>query len=279
MSTVAVFKRITNFIFIYRIPVYVLIFLLVVSPLRYRYAIAHPEVFIVALCFSSLMAFVYLFNKVTDHVEDVINKSSGPISLRAARPTLIVALFCLFVPFAYLVFEPRYIPLYCGVALAGFLYSYRITFNKKAYRLKDVLLVKTMVTAVTWSLIPTVVHSLVLLKPLVSIGTATNFLALFCIFFSFGILSDVRDMEGDKAAGVRTIANTFGVRTVQVVSTVLLIIYTLLVLPHHLTSLFIIGDVFAFVFIWTVNAKRGAWFYYLFISAAIGFFFVLGFLP
>ena len=262
--------RWANYSVTYRIPVYVLTFLLIVAPLRYRYVALHPEVLVVALCFTSLMVFVYLLNKVTDTVEDAINLRGGPISEAARQPTHIVALLCLWAPLGYLIFAPEYLPLYAVVAVLGYYYSRPVPFFAKKVRLKQILFIKNTVSACIWSLPPVGIQMIVLSRNITDPAILKIAVLLFCISYTFEALWDVRDMEGDKVAGVHTIANTFGVVTTQVFALVLLGVFLLLfgIMKHPYLSVLV--AVISILFIAGTNPGRRAWFYHSILGMWIG---------
>lgn len=270
-------EQILEVLFAYRIPVYVLTFLLIVAPFRYQYALVHPEIIFLAISFSSLMAFIYLLNKVTDTVEDAINVKGGPIARAARLRTFLLALACLLFPLPYLfVFDPRLLLTYGVVALLGFYYSHELPFIQNSFRLKQVLVVKNAIIGLLFALPPVAVQVAVLAER-VSSQSVTDIVALFCVFFTFGMLRDVRDVEGDLVADIRTIPNTFGLRTTQIVGTALLGVYSLLVLPLHFSLFSTLGVVVALGFVWGSSQHRGVWFYYANLLAGIVFLFLLGF--
>ena len=276
-TPVSVLKNLIAFIFTYRLPVYVFMFLLIIAPLRYWYVAAHPEVLVIALCFTSLMVFVYLFNKVTDKTEDAANTGNDFIGNRAIRPTLVVAIACLLFPLPYIFFTPQFLLLYCGVSIVGFLYSYRVSFGGARYRLKDVLFIKNITSAATWSLIPVTIQTVLLHEPLLSTLFLGELIALFCIFFAFEIIWDIRDVEGDAAAGVHTVANTFGVVPAQLFASALVLGYACIFFLQSVSFLYAVVVPLLFVFVWAASPKRGAWFYQANIFVGIIFLFFLGF--
>lgn len=253
--------RAGTFFLTYRFPVYILTFLLIVGPLRLSYVLVHPEVVIVALCFSSLMAFIYLFNKVTDHIEDSINVHGQPVALSARNPVLVVSIVCLVIPLAYLVVVPAYLPWYLTLAALGYFYSKPLPFTNPPLRLKGVLIIKNITAALGWAIPSSGIYS-VIIPGYTPTDFWIHFGALFCFSLMVELLWDVRDMEGDRVAGVHTVANTFGVRVTRALAVVLLGGFLLLlgVGAHPYLSLFVAALSLAFIF--ATNPQRKAGFYH-----------------
>lgn len=173
----------------------------------------HPEAFewttavlagsVMALLYSS----VYLYNYFTDVEEDRINDKYNPVLddtyrrvLSAYIPAAVVA--ALAVSFAYLGTIPLAIAVY--YLLLGFAYS------TPPIRLKERFLVKNV--AITAMMAPML---------FVMVGSLTDAIAFldvvvagyFGVFAFLGsVISDLRDVEGDRRAGVRTIPVVLGVR-------------------------------------------------------------------
>jgi len=271
----APFGRWISLALTYRVPVYVLTFFLIVGPLRYHYVLVHPEIVLVALCFSSLMAFIYLFNKVTDHHEDSINIHGGQIARSAHNPVLVISILCLVVPLLYLFFVPAYLPWYIALALLGYFYSKPLPFTHPPTRLKGILFIKNVTAAVGWAFPSSGVY-LTIIPGYSFTDFWVHFVALFLFSLMVELLWDVRDMEGDKAAGVRTIANTFGVRTTQWFALLLLAAFLALLGGAHLYVGLTIALV-SLVFIAKTSPQRSAWFYHSILGVWIGVLVILFF--
>jgi 4-hydroxybenzoate polyprenyltransferase len=153
---------------------------------------------------------INLFNRVTDVVEDAANGIQGT-ALIAARPRTftIVAWTLLAASFATHALWPALTPWRAAVQTIGLGYSYRIVPTPRGRRrFKDLYLLKNGMSAVLFVLT-------VLAYPLVAAGGPTGALAgwstvaaLAAFFFLFEqtyeVLYDLRDLEGDRLAGVPT---------------------------------------------------------------------------
>lgn len=164
---------------------------------------------IVSGCFSSLWAFIYLFNKVTDLQEDAVNVSGLPIQVVHCRRVLISSVICLLAPLPFLINRGELLALYIVLAIAGYFYSAPL-FLKRGKRLKDILFIKNIVSAICWASIPTLVPAFYY-DQVLSIETLILWLNFFVFIFAVEVVWDIRDIDGDRAAGIKTIPNVFGV--------------------------------------------------------------------
>ena len=85
----------------YRPHICLLVFLLVLAS-GGSFSDIQNELFFAAVGFSSLMAFVYLFNKWTDTEEDQVNIKGGPLDPEKKDRVLYGSLFFLVFPLIFL---------------------------------------------------------------------------------------------------------------------------------------------------------------------------------
>lgn len=168
------------------------------------------QVIILSAAFSLLGAFIYIFNKATDMQEDAINLAGLPIEKKHYRQVIIAALICLVVPIPFLFQWPTLLILYIGLGGIGYFYSKPLKFWSYRRRLKDVFFVKNAVSAASWGAVPALVPALYQGQEL-GIETFLIWLNTFFFVFAIEVVWDIRDIEGDKAAGVKTIPNVYGV--------------------------------------------------------------------
>lgn len=255
--------RAYDFFVTYRIHVSVLIFFAVLNAPSSRQVQLLPAAYFVALSFALLMSFIYLLNKSTDTTEDSINVLSGPIPREAIVWTRLAAYLCLILPLLYLVYflqDMRVLALYLVVAILGFLYSVPLSWLGVPFRFKQVLFLKTFVSSLIWALPPAGMHFIA--TGSLGMDDLMRFTMIFCVGAAMEILWDSRDMRGDRSAGIRTIPNTFGIRTAQIISMGLLFV--------SFSSMFYTGPnpyaVFAVIasvlFTARMNENRGAFFYH-----------------
>ncbi len=156
---------------------------------------------------SFLLTFsVYSFNKLTDIKEDSVNvpERAGFIEknkhyvIRAAIISYIVALSLSFLqnPFAILIILFPF--------CTGIVYSIKIS----NFRLKDITGIKNIVVALPWAVIGTFLPLAISFCDFVVILSIFYFFFIKC--FINTVLFDVRDVEGDRMSGVRTIPVVFG---------------------------------------------------------------------
>lgn len=162
---------------------------------------------------SSLCIFaIYSLNKLSDIKEDSINVPERVRFVEKYKNFIIFAIMASFVasitisllqsPFALLIMIFPF--------LMGIFYSIKIS----NFRLKDIVGIKNITVAVSWAVIgtflPVTVHS-------------SNFTVISFIFYFFyirvfigSIASDVRDIEGDRISGVKTIPVVLGMRKTKI---------------------------------------------------------------
>lgn len=162
---------------------------------------------------------VYILNTVSDLGEDAVsNPSRAAFAQRHARLIVLGAAGCvvlataLALPFGLVPVLGIFLPF-----LAGLAYSFKASLPSRAgareggrgpRRLKDILLVKNLTIAATWSM------SALALQPDLEGVPATALLASGVLvalrFLVTSILPDWRDIEADRAHGVRTVPVVFG---------------------------------------------------------------------
>jgi len=169
---------------------------------------------------SSLALFIYAFNRVTDHEEDLVNVSGSADALyRSAVLQTAIAGALLAVASAYAIWLGRFHWIYAAILAMGVVYSYRILpwyrpgrgiFRE---RLKAIPSLKNPSIALAWSLSIFVVPLYDSHRGLGAASPAFWLLATGYFFYYFlnTVFCDLRDIEGDRAAGVVTLANALGV--------------------------------------------------------------------
>jgi len=154
----------------------------------------------------------YVFNIYTDHAEDEVNYASSYLVLgRGDRWTVpVILLAYLGSDLCALVAGWQFLLFNIAQHLLGCLYSMPIHFGGKRVRIKEVPFLKNLYAALFWSFA-------LILTPFAYVGRPPTDLAwavvLVCLGMSYFIeLSwDLRDIEGDRQAGVRTVPMVMGV--------------------------------------------------------------------
>ncbi len=153
---------------------------------------------------------INLFNRVTDVVEDAANGIQGT-ALIAARPRAFAAAAwaLLAASFATHLLWPALTPWRAAVQAIGLGYSYRIVPTPRGFRrFKDLYLLKNGMSAVLFVLTVIAYPLVVAGGPVKAIAGWETVAALATFFFLFEqtyeILYDLRDLEGDKLAGIPT---------------------------------------------------------------------------
>jgi 4-hydroxybenzoate polyprenyltransferase len=206
---------------------------------------------------------IYNLNRKTDESEDAINHSHRYAFTKKYEKILFLSgigayLLALVLSGFYgiSVILVSAIPL-----LSGLIYSTPILPKGFKYRrLKEIPIVKSLLVAIAWALPPA-------LLPVYVSGATPSLITLAVILFFFSlvlvntVLFDIRDVEGDRAAGVRTIPVLLGIPKTKTLLTLVNIVLgisvlSLLLLSHTSTiyiCLIVIGVIYAQAYILLFN--------------------------
>ncbi|MBE0515802.1 MAG: UbiA family prenyltransferase [Methanophagales archaeon] len=152
---------------------------------------------------------VYGLNKLTDLKEDIINAPERARLIKKIAPVFKLSVLFAFILSLLLGFLVNLLtlPILLLPLFSGTLYS--VKFSKNLPRLKDMLGVKNMTIALTWAVTMALLPVFCLVeKDIVLIITIFYFFFLKSLINT--ILFDVRDIEGDRTSGVRTIPVVWG---------------------------------------------------------------------
>ncbi len=251
----------TNFekILSYRPHICLLVFLLVlasgggISNTKWEFLSA-------AFGFSFLMAFVYLFNKWTYIEEDQVNTKGGPLDPGKRNKVLYASLFFLVVPVFLFSHNLYLLLIYLIVAGIGFLYSYKIKILGKLFRFKDKFIVKNVSSAVMWAAPPALVPAA--LRGAFWPSDLISFIVIFFIVVPIEIVWDVRDIEGDRRFGIKTIPNVLGVQPTKIICILLSCIPGFLMWKFSYFNSSLIALAISMALILLVNRSRGPMFYH-----------------
>jgi len=149
---------------------------------------------------------VYGLNKLTDIEEDSINLPEMDGFIEKNKYYIIYTVITSYIAALSLSFlqNPWAILIILFPFCMGVLYSVKIL----NFRLKDIIGIKNIVVALSWAVMEAFLPLAVLAK------APTQIMLIFCFvfikLFIHSILFDVRDIEGDRMSGVRTIPVVFG---------------------------------------------------------------------
>ena len=165
---------------------------------------------------------VYNMNRATDRSEDSVNRPDA--ATRNPMLTLAMSFSSLILCLALCAAVGAESIRVLGVSfLASIAYSVRV--RPSVPRLKDVLGVKSIVVAFSWgftgAFLPGAVYPVCLTEKLLV------FSYVFIQLFVNTVLCDVRDVEGDRAVGIKTLPIALGLHRVRF----LLLLVTSLLLP------------------------------------------------
>jgi len=205
----------------------------------------------------------YMLNRASDIEEDSISNPARTTYLGGRRrylPAIVGISFLLGYALAALrnavFFAALLVPLV--LALAYSVGSRRLARLTGAKRLKDALLVKNVAISFGWSLIPILVGLYFLSVPLLLYALGV---VIFLRLLVNTILFDVRDTEGDKRFGVRTVPSVYGrdraFALMDVFDSLSALVVVLLVVAGALPAYALVLLVFnAYSFLYRVMARR-----------------------
>ena len=221
----------------------------------------------VALAMGMVMTYAFLYNKATDLLEDNVNTTSLPIDEKHKNTLIKIACACLIVPLLWLWQTPKILVIYLVFGgLLGFLYSYPVQIGKKSYRLKNILFIKNLTPAVSVAAC-TVLPSYFLLPNFPQIYFLFYAISIFSVVLCVEILCDIRDIDGDRRAGIKTLPNTLGVAMARTIALLIyaggcLWFYYLLHFSMPPPSL-IAGQMITFLIILFTTAEKPYWYFHL----------------
>lgn len=170
------------------------------------------------VCFAVfLMTFsVYSLDKITDSNEDAINMPERGSFLSGRRKFVLyysVAAYSLSMLLIFLD-EPLALPIIFIPLAANAVYGSKLISAMP--RLKDVPIVKNLVVAISWALVTTLLPAMQMTPKTGSMISSVLYFMLVKVFIN-AVLFDVRDVEGDREMGIRTMPILLGFRRTTVI--------------------------------------------------------------
>lgn len=198
----------------YRIHVMLMLFVLVLASFA---GDLDWEKVRIALAFAFWGGFVYLFNKASDGAEDAVNKAGFPVPAKQFESLKLAAGGMFAIGAALLLPYNDILLLYAGLSVMGMLYN-GVSFFP-GFRLKKILFVKNVVSAVAWACVVAFVQPLFYGHP-IGPYNIISFLFTFFLMMVIELVWDIRDIKGDKKAGVVTVPVKFGLRDTKIFAVV-----------------------------------------------------------
>ncbi len=192
----------------------------------------------------------YSLNKLTDMAEDSINMPERVKFIRDRRQLILLTslgAYLLSIPLAFSV-TPKALPILFVPLLANLLYSSRLLPGIP--RMKDIPVMKNVFVATSWAMVCT-------LLPSVDISNVPRMTALAVLYFMFvkvfinTILYDIRDVDGDRASGVKTIPVLLGTKKTTMIQLAInsTILFILALLNNHAKLLVMGMMLYGYIFI------------------------------
>lgn len=198
------------------------------------------DVLLAALSTFLLCATVASYNDITDVKEDSINrKNINPLVYSTKGKVITAACMLLGLYFSFLL----------SVFSAAFFIMPLVAFSAySSFRMKRYLFVKNIYTALASSLVF-----------FIGAGEFTETAILYYLFvsgfvFIGSVISDIRDLDGDRAAGIRTIPIVFGEDLAKKFVHLSLLIVSILLIVSNLSGFFVL---LPFAFLISLHLFKG----------------------
>ncbi len=180
----------------------------------------------------------YLYNDLTDYEVDKVNKRTTAYDSKKTHYDQI--LYATIGFFAISILVAFSINLATGIG-ALFALGLAIAYSHPQINLKSIFVVKTIVTAAGGS-IASLMGSLAS-DNLSYIGIVSSVI-VFLIYFINGPLNDIRDLEGDRKGGRRTIPIVIGVKTsFSLIMGLIATISVILLVSNYFLGVHVIGTI------------------------------------
>lgn len=159
------------------------------------------------------MVSIYTWNRVTDQKEDAVNDPRGALLVAGHHRRMLatsVAAAGAAVALSLVRGERAAVGCLLLVLALGVAYSTPLRGRLLRGRLKDVFVVKNLVSCIGWAVL-TILYPLVHTGATVELSHVVAVCVMFAAVWSVEIVWDIRDREGDRAAGIPTIPVRCGV--------------------------------------------------------------------
>lgn len=231
----------------YRLDVGLVYFLLALLYFREFTTLPPIHTLMMAGVLMFRMMTVYLFNKITDRVEDEISQPKEVLHLVHIRAVKIVLVGLAFAPIMLLWLIDGPILLYLITLPIAYLYGLPLT--QSGFRIKQVTFVKNIYSAVIDWIGP--LGLFILAAPhqsFIEPQLIQSLIYAASLILAYELTWDIRDIVGDQVAGVKTVPVIFGESVAKVVALVSILLGLSLYWPqppaYFLTnSLYVVGGV------------------------------------
>lgn len=187
-----------------------------------------PDIYLIFVALGSffLFAFVYSYNNITDREEDLknrkkVNRYVYKNGLKITIASGLIGISC------SIFLSPYSIILSLIFLITGFSYSH--------FRIKKYCLIKNLYTA----FLITQIFIFGAVNVLISNTLVFYSLFFYVIIFTGSVLSDMRDHEGDKIAGVNTLPVLFDRKKIKAVVCFLLVSVSVFIVMFNISRLFV----------------------------------------
>lgn len=221
-----------------KIPFLVIFFFMNYTFLN-RYSYPNPLLLLVAFTLQNFG--LHMFNNYFDMKEDEITGQAKVLSNKKVLLFLSVAstLVSLFMIVFY------NFSLICYATLFILMFAYSVPLGKN-FRIKNVLFLKNITGSLFWWYLPFVMISSFHTNNQFSDIFITNLFVL-ATFMPFEPLWDIKDMEGDLKAGIKTIPNQYGINATKLlVASCFLLLGIIKLSSYNLSSITLFGPLVLF---------------------------------
>lgn len=234
---------------------------------------------LVAIAMAMGFLAMFLFNKTTDTAEDRLNPKSLPVKPQYYERIKNIAYIVYAIPLLWLWRHPEVAGVYLVFpGLLGFLYSKSFKLGSRTWRAKNILIVKNLVPAIIWTACTAAPYYFLqhAFTPMILMVHAVS---VFAVLLCIDIINDIRDMEGDRVAAVRTLPASFGLWPAKIGLLAIFGAYCAWLYTHLMPSpTILLQDVIVIAMVLGASPKRPYW-YFQGIVVLWTAFIIVGMLP
>jgi 4-hydroxybenzoate polyprenyltransferase len=187
---------------------------------------SYPVILYVAMCAFLLAAGNYAYNNMRDAKEDKVNRGYSPPDGKSGFA--VVGLCFFFAIMLSSILLPNALVLALLSAALGLAYSF--------FRIKEITGVKNIYTGLVVALVFLLGASAVHF----SISMLAYYFSLVIFFAAGSIVSDMRDIRGDKAAGIKTLPAMLGVAAAKKITYLVFILLFILVVLLRQSAFYVL---------------------------------------
>lgn len=263
----AFLSDIFKFIIRYRIHMAVLAGLTTIMPFRASMDGVTTQALLAGLAMAMLTMSIHLSNKLADAPHDAADPRTLPLYPNSTSFILKLSQALFILPIAWLFFNPPVLVSYIIFGgVLGYMVNYGFSWGGKRHRLKNVFLVKNLVPALSYALCVSLPYAMTAHDGVPAVFIV-HLVSAFVFILLNEILNDIRDVDADRAAGVKTIPNTIGLMGTRIFGLALMAAFVAWIFMTVRPSIALppVYAIMALIFL-CASERRSWWYYHLMIG-------------